>query len=50
MGIFQIHKEGKPLKVEGVWLKEKKKKKVKSVSLSVRVKGRIEKETGIGCK
>ena len=49
MGIFQIHKEGKPLKVEGVWLKEKK-KKVKSVSLSVRVKGRIEKETGIGCK
>lgn len=48
MGIFQIHKEGKPLKVEGVWLKEKK--KVKSVSLSVRVKERIEKETGIGCK
>ena len=28
MGIFQIHKEGKPLKVEGMWLKEKKKSQV----------------------
>ena len=48
MGIFQIHKEGKPLKVEGMRLK--KKKKGKSVSLSVRVKERVEKETGIGCE
>lgn len=44
MGIFQIHKEGKPLKVEGMWLK----KKGKSVSLSMRVKERVEKETGVG--
>ena len=47
MGIFQIHKEGKPLKVEGMRFK---KKKGKSVSLSVRVKERVEKETGIGCE
>ena len=48
MGIIQIHKEGKPLKVEGVWLKEKKKSQV--CVTKCEGEGRIEKETGIGCK
>lgn len=48
MGIFQIHKERKPLKVEGVWLKKKKKRQV--CVTKCEGEERVEKETGIGRK
>ena len=47
MGIFQIHKEGKPLKVEGVWLKKKKRQVCVT---KCEGEERVEKETGIGRK